>query len=273
MAKVRRPIVTLLTDFGTSDPYVAAMKGVLLQANPFTCIVDVTHEIPPHDILTAAFVLAGAVGHFPPETLHVVVVDPGVGTDRSLLAGRFGDQRVLFPDNGVIHFVQEALPLDVLVAVRNTRYLPRENPSATFHGRDVFAPLAGRILQGVSIDDLGPVPARYKLLDLDEPRRAEGRIAGRVLHVDRFGNLITNLSARVIRAAWPDVEDLEAECRGRKLSGISPAYASVAAGRPAMMFNSYRLLELAVNRGRADEHFQAGVGTEVIVRKREFLDV
>ncbi|MHC4294610.1 MAG: SAM hydrolase/SAM-dependent halogenase family protein, partial [Planctomycetota bacterium] len=161
----KRAIVTLLTDFGTADPYVAAMKGILLTAAPEAQIVDISHEVPPQDILRGGMVLAQVAQYYPPETLHLIVVDPGVGTERRILAGRFGGQRFLFPDNGIITFVAQSTPLDELVVVRNTKYLPVRQPSQTFHGRDIFAPLAGHLLSGVQLDKLGPRPDTYKMLD------------------------------------------------------------------------------------------------------------
>ena len=150
-----RPLVTLTTDFGLADPYAAAMKGVILHCCPEAQIVDISHQVPSHNILSGAFVLANAAPFFPPNTVHVVVVDPGVGTDRAILVAQFGDQLYVFPDNGIITFIKDAYPLQNMVEVKHFDLLGIESPSGTFHGRDVFAPLVGYIFSGKPISRLG----------------------------------------------------------------------------------------------------------------------
>jgi S-adenosylmethionine hydrolase len=261
----RRPLVTLLTDFGMADPYVAAMKGAILSVCPAATIVDISHDIPPQNIAAAAFVLVQAALRFPPDTLHVVVVDPDVGTDRRILAGRFGQQTFLFPDNGVITFVADAVPMQTLVIVRNTAYLPAGSDSMTFHGRDIFAPLAGKILDGLDITKLGPQPATYKTLDLPEALEQQGRIIGQVIYVDRFGNLVSNITAQAVQRRWLDVTRVVVSCAGREVGPLCATYAHAGAGEALALFNSMGLVEVAVNRGSARQLLGAGVGSEVIV--------
>jgi len=262
----KRLIATLLTDFGTGGPYVAAMKGVLLSHCPNARLVDISHEIPPQDVLAGAFVLAGAARYYPPETLHVVVVDPGVGTERRILAGRFGGQRFLFPDNGVITMVAESMPLEAIAVVRNVKYLPAQ-ASMTFHGRDIFAPLAAQILNGLDIRQLGPQPDTYKLLDIPAPRFQEGCIIGQVVYVDRFGNLISNIAREFIRRHVQDLEKLTVTCAGRSVGPPRMTYALVKAGEPLSLINSLELLEVAVNRGNAAQVLGAGVGADVRIEE------
>lgn len=264
MAKTQRKIVTLLTDFGTADPYVGAMKGVLL-GTPDVEIVDICHEVPAHGIAAAAFVLAHAAPYFPPGTVHVVVVDPGVGSERRILAGVFGEHTYLFPDNGVITYVAQSLPLRALAIVRNSRYIPG-GASATFHGRDIFAPVAGHLLAGVPPRDLGPQPDRYKLLDIPEPAHGEGSILGAVLYVDRFGNLITNIARDMLLARNWDPARLRVLCAGRDAGMLQGTYCGVPSGAPLALVNSMRLIEVAVNGGRACDVFNASPGTPVEVR-------
>jgi len=261
----RQPIVTLLTDFGTADPYVAAMKGVILSACPAATIVDISHDIPPQDVTAAAFVLAQSALSFPPGTLHVVVVDPDVGTDRRILAGRFSRQLFLFPDNGVITFVADAAPTEMLVVVRNTTYLPAGAISPTFHGRDLFAPLAGRILNGLNIAKLGPQPGTYKTLELPPVVEREGRLLGQVIYVDRFGNLVSNITTGAVQQHWPDSGKVVVSCAGQTVGPLYTTYAQAAAGTALALFNSMGLLEVAVNCGDARAALHAGVGSEVIV--------
>ena len=253
-------LVTLLTDFGSSDPYA----GALLRECPYARIVDIAHDIPPHDVLAAASVLAGAAPHFPPETLHVVVVDPGVGTERNILAARYAEQLFLFPDNGVITFVNERLPLREIATVTNTRYIPA-GVSATFHGRDVFAPLAGHILNGLDIGALGPPPDTIKLLEVPEAERDDNGFIGQVIYVDHFGNLVTNISGESARQQWEDLSLTRVLCAGRDIGPLRRTYADVADGEPVALVNSAGMVEVAVNQGRAGDVLSAGVGTEVRV--------
>jgi S-adenosylmethionine hydrolase len=260
----KRKLVTLLTDFGTGDPYVAAMKGMILQGCPSADIVDVSHDVPAHDLLAGAFVLGYSAPFFPPDTLHVVVVDPEVGSDRKILAGRFGGQTFLFPDNGVISIVAAQMAMEGLFAVRNTQFLPPGLPSATFHGRDIFAPVAAHILNGVDISRLGPQPDRFKLLDFPGPDLTGPEIVGRVIYVDGFGNLVSNVAQKNIQARF-ELDKACVFCAGRQIGPLQGAYSFVPKGQLLAIVNSVDLLEIAVNQGRAGDVLNAGVGAEVRV--------
>jgi hypothetical protein len=265
MAKAR--IATLLSDFGTADPYVAEMKGVLIGMAPGVQIIDISHEVRSHDVLAGAFILAQAVPYFPAGTVHVVVVDPGVGTERRILAASLGGHRVVFPDNGIITLLQQRLPLEEIVAVLNVRFLPRQR-SRTFHGRDVFAPVAAHVLNGLPLTRLGPRPDTYTLLDLPEPREANGTLVGQVIYVDRFGNLVSNLSEELISRFRIRADHLCVTCGGRDIGPMSGAYAHVAEGSPLVLLNSMGLVEVAVNRGRACDVLGADVGSEIRLFER-----
>jgi S-adenosylmethionine hydrolase len=260
----KQPVVTLLTDFGAADPYVAAMKGVILSACPAATIVDISHDIPPQDVMAAALVLAQAAPYFPAGTLHVVVVDPTVGTDRRVLAGRFEEQLFLFPDNGVITFVAETMTMYALAVVRAAE-TPSASASMTFHGRDIFAPLAGQILRGQDVSKLGPSPSTYKTLDVPQPIEQDEHLVGQVIYADRFGNLVSNIPAKTVRRHWPDTGRLIVICAGRPVGQIHGTYAHVADGAALALFNSMGLLEVAVNRGSAAQRLAARVGSQVIV--------
>lgn len=264
-----RPLITVTTDFGLTDPYAAAMKGAILRHCPSAEIVDISHQVPSHNILSGAFLLAGAAPYFPPYTVHLVVVDPGVGTDRAILIGQFGEQLYVFPDNGIITFVKESAPLQNLVEVREWGLLNLETLSATFHGRDVFAPLAGYIFSGKPISRLGPVPEHYTLLDLPQPREQAGELAGCVIHVDHFGNLITNITRKHLLAllAGAHPEEGDVFCQGQHVGPVRTTYGDVEPGRPVALLNSLDLLELAVNQGRFRDAFDVGLGAEVTVRR------
>ncbi|MDP6636293.1 MAG: SAM-dependent chlorinase/fluorinase [Phycisphaerae bacterium] len=260
----RTQIATLLTDFGTEGPFVGAMKGVILQTCPRAQIIDIGHDIPPQDLLAGAMVLARAVPHFPPDTVHVVVVDPEVGTDRAILVGRYGDQIVLFPDNGVVSLLERVLPLQEIRICRNLPQSP-QFISNTFHGRDVMAPLAGHILNGLNISALGPRPATYKLFELPSPTVEGSRITGQVIYVDRFGNLTTNISGELARQVGGRLVNVTTTCNSKDAGPLVNAYAFVDPDKPLVVFNSSDMIELAVNQGRADEFFKAEAGTPVLM--------
>jgi len=257
----RQPVVTLLTDFGTSDPYVAAMKGVLLSRCPRARIVDISHDIPAHNVLAGAVVLAEASLHFPPGTLHVVVVDPGVGTDRRILAAQCGEQLYLLPDNGVITMVAEAAPIEALVVVRNTDLVG--GASMTFHGRDVFAPLAAELLNGRPLEQLGPQPDSYRQLEVPVPVRSGEAVVGQVIYVDQFGNLVSNITWQDVETIWRDPATVRVSCLGRDLGSLQGTYGFAPRGELLALVNSMGRIEVAVNRGRACDVLDAGVGTEV----------
>ena len=266
------PIITLTTDFGYADPYVGAVKGTILRACPTARLIDITHAVPAHQVLTGAFILASAAPHFPAGTLHLVIVDPGVGTDRAILVAQFGGQIFIFPDNGVISVVKQELPLEGLVSVRNLSFLGGAEISPTFHGRDIFAPLVGYIAGGGDIGRLGPVPGTYRLLDMPTPEAMGDRIDGCVIHVDRFGNLISNISRAEVSERLGGIGSLSVFCGDEEVGLIVGTYGARAIGQPLALFNSMDLLEVAISQGRACDAFRAGLSTPISIRKREFLD-
>src|SRR5262245_46834507 len=188
-------IITLTTDFGTREWFVAAMKGVMAGIAPETRVVDVTHEIEGHNVLAGAFVLAQCCRNFPAGTIHVAVVDPGVGSPRRAVAVKTADHIFLAPDNGVLTLALAGLPTPEIRTIENRKLF---NPpvSRTFHGRDIFAPVAAHLATGLPWTEIGPAAERIVLLETAEPQEIKGGLEGRVLHADRFGNLITNIDAR-----------------------------------------------------------------------------
>ncbi len=262
MAKQR--IVTFLTDFGLSDPYLAEMKAVVLSTAPGTTLVDIAHGIPSGDVMAGAFVLRQALPYFPPGTVHCVVVDPTVGTNRRIMAARYAGQTVVFPDNGVITFVDRDQPLERIVVVRNEQYFL--GPSATFHGRDVIAPVAAHLSKGLAMDRLGPEPQRFKLLEIPPPcPDADGSLVGQVIYVDAFGNLISGISADALDMVGADGGGPVIFCGDRRVGALQRTYAQVGRGEPLALINSMSLLEVAVNGGKACDVLGAGVGAEVRV--------
>lgn len=187
-------LVTLLTDFGTADYFVGAMKGAVLSANPRAQVLDLTHEIPPHDIEAGAFTLRSAFETYPAGTVHVAVVDPGVGSARRAVVARGGGHLFVAPDNGLLGHVYEHVNNLQVFHVTNRQFF-REPVSPSFHGRDVFAPVAGALSRGVTPETLGELIEDFIRLPLAAPtREADGDINGSIIHIDRFGNCITNLT-------------------------------------------------------------------------------
>ena len=265
-------IITLTTDFGLADGYVAAIKGVILSINPDACLVDISHEVKPQDVAEGAFVLSAAYRYFPPGTVHLAVVDPGVGTQRRAIVLKTPDAFFVAPDNGLVASVLEDLAPEsgasgVLgdgleaVAITNRRYW-RSAVSATFHGRDIFAPVAAHLSLGTPLAEFGVrVSSIVVPPAVPVKRRSDGSLTGRIVHIDRFGNLITNVRAEHLPGASVTVG-----VGGRTIKGLRGTYAE-AEGLIALIGSSGRL-EIAVNGGSARTLTGAAVGDEVIVASR-----
>ncbi len=261
MSPRTRVVITLVTDFGREGVFVGVMKGVIAGIAPQARVIDLTHDIPPFNIVQAAFGLRHAAPYFPEGTIHLAVVDPGVGTERKAVAVRAGGHCFVAPDNGLLAPVAESLGPDTIVEVRNSDcFLP--TVSSSFHGRDVFAPVAAHLAAGVAIDDLGPQLAALQPLDAPRARReADGTIRGEVLWSDRFGNLITNIPATML-----DPERTWCVHIGRNtIQKISHTYAQVDAGEPLAMIGSFGMLEIAVRLGNAAHRLREDSGTPVHV--------
>lgn len=254
------PLITLTTDFGLRDPYVAAMKGVVAGRLPGADIVDLTHEIAPQDILEGALFVAGAAPWFPAGTVHVVVVDPGVGTKRKPLAARIGEALFVAPDNGVLTFVADLLGGMEAFEIAHPE-CRLDDVSATFHGRDIFAPTAAALAGGMPLADVGPLMEAPFRLDGGRPVLQSGRAAGEVVHVDRFGNAITNLH----RASLPGEVPLTVHVRGLPPLPVGTTYGEVSPDAPLALFGSSGYLEVAVNQGPAAKRFGLGRGIGVTV--------
>ncbi|MFO7586610.1 MAG: SAM-dependent chlorinase/fluorinase [Gemmatimonadota bacterium] len=253
-------ILTLTTDFGTSDGYVAEMKGVVLSRAPGTVLVDVTHEIAPGDVEEAARVLGRIWDRFPAGTVHLVVVDPGVGSDRRPLALRATDRWMVGPDNGVATRVLERhRPL--AVRALDPHRCAEGAVSPTFHGRDLFAPAAAHLCSGGRAEALGePVEAGSLVrLPVENVIRVGHVVRGRVVHVDRFGNLITNIPGASVAPG------ARIEVGGTVVSGVRTAYVHGEPGRPLAVIGSGGTLEISVRDGSAAELLGAGRGAEVRV--------
>ena len=250
------PIVTLLTDFGTADGYVAEMKGVLLTNAPGAAVVDVSHEVPAHDVEAARLTLARYWRRFPPGTVHLAVVDPGVGSARAALAVESDGRFLVGPDNGVLS------PALLLAGARAVRLAVGARAAPTFHGRDVFAPAAARLLAGEAVDALGTPAEDCVVRRTPEARRlADGGIEGCVIAVDRFGNAITNLVAGAAVAQYGGTLTL-----GDRAVPVRRVYADVEPGAAVALVGSNGLLEIAVREGSAAARLGVARGARVVLR-------
>jgi S-adenosylmethionine hydrolase len=259
-------LITLTTDFGLRDPFVGIMKGVLLSICPSVRLVDLTHEVPPQDVLGGGLALEAALPFFPSGTVHLAVVDPGVGTARRPIAVRVGGHYLVGPDNGLFTF---ALERDGWAAVSLTAPEYRlAEVSRTFHGRDVFAPAAAYLASGVPLERLGPVVTAPERLRRPGCRLEAGELVGEVVDADRFGNLLTSIPAARL-AEIPGSGGVTLEVAGRRLGGPVDAYAEGAAGEPAVIVGSMGRLEIFVKAGSARDRLGAGRGTIVRVRRAE----
>ena len=258
-----RPLVALLSDFGTRDHYAGTMKGVVLSVCPDAALVDITHDIPPHDVLTGAWELAASYRYFPPGTVFLVVVDPGVGSGRRGLAAEAGDFRFVAPDNGVLSAVFRELPPKRVVELTERKYA-RPTVSRTFEGRDRFAPAAGWLAKGIGLTSLGRPLHDYQHLSLPEPTVDDSAITGAVVRVDRFGNLITNIDHRTFDQ-FSRGAVIAVTIDGHEVPRIVPTYADSGAGEICALFGSTDHLEIAVNAGSAASVLGLSRGAAVVV--------
>ncbi len=252
-------LITLTTDFGLSDHYVGVMKGVILRRHPQARIVDLCHGIEPYDLLGAALTLAAAYPYFPEGAVHVVVVDPGVGSARRALVAEAAGSLFVAPDNGVLELVYQRHPH--LVRALRTELFALQPTSQTFHGRDVFAPAAAMLARGTPADSLGEPILDYRRLDLPSPRRLEPhRLQAQILKADRFGNLITNLRPSDLPAAF------EIAIGPARITVLRPNYAAAAEGEIFAIQGSSGYIEISMRQASAAQALGAGAGTVVEVR-------
>lgn len=257
-------IITLTTDFGLKDWFVGSMKGVILGIAPSARLIDISHEIPPGDIHAGAFALAAAARFFPPGTVHVAVVDPGVGSSRAGVVVQAGASQFAGPDNGVLSLAaSQAGPLKAVYRLENPRWFLPE-VSQTFHGRDVFAPVAAHLSNGVPAIEMGSKLADYQRLAMPTPERTNTGWTGTVVYIDRFGNAITNLSNQLPIFEQPASVRVRAGRSSEPLP-LSAAYSAAPKGGPLAILGSCGLLEIAVNGGRASDALGLAVGDPVVI--------
>jgi len=258
-------IITLTTDFGLKDPYIAQMKGVILSISPNVKIIDITHNIEKFNIIEGAFTLAATTKFFPKGTIHVVVIDPGVGTERNAIIIKTERYYYVGPDNGVLTYVIEREEIKKIIKIKRNRYVNREI-SNTFHGRDVFAPAAAYIAKGVKCIKLGEEKDSYKTLQIQKAYRDNEKIYGKVIYIDSFGNIITNINRKLLKDAYKH-NRLTLKIGDKPIREIRlvKAYGELNKGELLAIIDSYDLLEIAVNRGNASDILEVKVGDRITI--------
>jgi S-adenosylmethionine hydrolase len=260
-----RPVLALLTDFGTRDHYVGSMKAVALAICPEATFVDITHHVPPHDVETAAIELAASYRYFPAGAVFLVVVDPGVGSARRALAAEAGDYRFVAPDNGVLTLVFRETPPKRVVDLTERRYA-RPTVSRTFEGRDRLAPAAAWLAKGIQLSGLGRPVTDYQVIEVAQPVVHQDAIEGAIQLVDRFGNLVTNIDRRSVeRIAHSGHVQIQAGTHS--VGRLVATYAEAAPGEVCALFGSTDRLEIAVSGGNAAERLGLARGSPVMVRR------
>ena len=255
-----KPTITLTTDFGAKDGYVGAVKGVIKRINPDAEVTDITHEIEPFDILGAAFTLNSFYRYFPRGTIHLIVVDPGVGSQRQPLLIKSKDFFFVGPDNGVFSFVFQNETITDIVILSNKKYSLAE-VSGTFHARDIFAPVAGYLSLGVEVTEFGRTAKECHKLIIPEPRSSNKGLAGEIIHIDGFGNLVTNIAEEFLQG-----RKIAAITVGRRrIKRIARSYSDIKEGEVGALIGSSGLLEIAVNQGSAQKVLRSRIGSAVTI--------
>jgi len=254
-------IISLLSDFGSKDPYVAEMKAVILSINPRARIVDITHEIEKFDIRMGAYILASAAPYFPPNTVHVAVVDPGVGTKRRPIIAETSRSLYVGPDNGLLMLAAHKEHITNVYTIDNPKYM-LSDVSKTFHGRDIFAPAAAHLTRGNKPSDFGPAIRNYVFPEFAKPHQRNGKLRGEILHIDDFGNIISNITSEELeQMGFRKGCSLLVRLGNKTLSmRFCSAYGEVPAGTLLALIGSSNFLEVAVNQRSASATFKAKVG-------------
>ncbi|MBU6391715.1 MAG: SAM-dependent chlorinase/fluorinase [Planctomycetes bacterium] len=296
MTMRRQRSITLLTDFGYQDAYAGIMKGIIAEINPLANIIDICHNVPPQDIFNGAYLLHTAYKYFPKDTIHVAIVDPGVGSKRDIVCIKTKDYFFLVPNNGILSFiVQEEKPKGIFRVTNNKYFLP--TTSNTFHGRDIFAPIAAHLSLGVKPQLLGIKISQLTLLDIPKPTsKKTGILEGQIIYIDRFGNLITNIKREHLaqyslnqtqnKDQWSEdrsqtsdtlkktskkkiplpCNTIETTIGKKKIRGLSKTYTDAKPGEPLVLFGSAGFLEVSVNQGNAQKYFRVNNGNKIIIK-------
>jgi len=259
---VAHPIITLTTDYGTHDHLAGTLRGVILNINPDATVVDITHHITPYDVLDGALTIGSAYRYFPPRTIHVVVVDPGVGTERRPLLVRADTHYFIAPDNGVLSLVYEREAALSVYHLTQEHYFLRP-VSRTFHGRDIFASVAGWLSKAWQPAAMGEEVTDFKRFSVPKAKSENGAVSGVVLRIDNFGNLMTNLTAADIPEGLLKAGAVQMRVGDREVKRLVANFAQGDAGEAVAIIGSSGFVEVAVNKGNASRLLAVGRGARV----------
>jgi S-adenosylmethionine hydrolase len=262
----RKPLISLLSDFGLKDPYVAEMKAVILSICPDASIIDISHEVNKFDIRMGAYLLARAAPYFPEGTIHVAVVDPGVGTRRRPIIVEAKRSFYIGPDNGLLMLSAQREGIILVREIKNPKYMLR-TISRTFHGRGIFCPVAAHLANGVQVSDFGSIIEDPVVPSFAQPILREGKIEGEIIHVDGFGNVVTNITDKELKTMGAEEgKQMVVEFKNKKATlRLCSAYGEVPANTPLVVMGSSDFLEVAVNRGNASDIYQARIGDKIVL--------
>lgn len=259
-------LIALLTDFGEKDSYAGVMKGVIHRINPQARIIDLCHQVPPQDVQAAAFILSSSYKYFPRGTIHVIVVDPGVGSGRKIVCLKTLDYLFLAPDNGVLTFIGQKERIERTVEVSNHRYF-LEEVGQTFQGRDIFAPVAAHLSQGLELTKLGPGISHIRELEISRAHFSGERLEGEVIYIDRFGNLITNITRdhlKELEGKFPG-KKVRIVIGGKEILEVNKFYAQSKPGKPLAILGSSNHLEISLNQGNAQGRLGLDKGEKITI--------
>jgi hypothetical protein len=260
-------IITLTTDYGTNDHLVGTLKGVILKINPEVTLVDITHNLTPFDLLDGALAIGAAYSYFPPKTIHIVVVDPGVGTERRPLLVSANNQYFVAPDNGVLSVIYEREQANMVVRHANAEHYYLQPVSNTFHGRDIFAPVAAWLSKGWQTPSMGDEIQDFKRFTLPRPKESEGTVKGVVMRADAFGNLITNFRAEDLPESALNGGSINLQVGTQSVTRLVDTFARGNNGEAIAYVGSSGYIEIAVNKGNAARTLGIARGTAVVLSK------
>jgi S-adenosylmethionine hydrolase len=264
---MKKAIITLLTDFGTKDHYVASMKGTILSINPRCTLVDITHHVSPHDITEGAFILANAYSSFPKGTIHLSVVDPGVGSPRAPILLETTNYFFIGPDNGLFTFALKKEKVRKGIVLSNPKYF-LSHRSTTFHGRDLFAPVAAHLSMGVKPEAFGPRLDSWIEIDFENPRMRGRALIGKILHIDAFGNLISNIDSQKLFNHVRE-DSFVVRIGKRSIQGLKKAYWEGKKNEPMVLIGSGGFLEVSVREGNAQKALKVKKGNKIEISRQK----
>lgn len=255
--------IALLTDFGFADNFIGVMKGVILKINSNINIVDISHAIEPHNITEAAFLLKNSYKYFRKGTIFLTVVDPGVGSERKPIIARTKNYLFVGPDNGVLSLAVKEDGIERIIKIENKRYFLKP-VSDTFHGRDIFAPIAAYLSKGKGPSLFGRTLNSIKQINIPNPKIIRNRLKGEIIHIDRYGNLVTNIGKDLFKR-FIEKKKFKIKIKNTKIDSVTKSYQAVRKDQPLAIFGSFGFLEISINSGSAKKHFNANKGYPITI--------